>query len=122
MKEDPLEVPIFVGAKIILTKNLNKQIGFVNRHGCHCAGNGWQQCGSSNRTRSSPHGPSMDVSGVQGALPLSAWIRQHSPQVWLDVPNMPAAAYVALSRVEYDSTWQFVGDPTVHHFTPARSH
>ena len=40
--------------------------------------------------------------------------------LWLDVANMPAAAYVALSRVEYDANWRFVGDPGVHHFTPAR--
>ena len=39
--------------------------------------------------------------------------------LWLDIPNMPAAAYVALSRVEYDANWRFVGDPWVHHFTPA---
>ena len=25
--------------------------------------------------------------------------------------NMPAAAYVALSRVEYDANWRFVGTP-----------
>jgi hypothetical protein len=40
--------------------------------------------------------------------------------LWLDVANMPAAGYVALSRVEYDANWRFVGDPSVHHFTPAR--
>ena len=40
--------------------------------------------------------------------------------MWLDVAKMPAAAYVALSRVEYDATWRFVGNPGVHHFTPAR--
>lgn len=40
--------------------------------------------------------------------------------LWLDVANMPAAAYVALSRVEYDANWRYVGNPGVHHFTPAR--
>ena len=39
-----------------------------------------------------------------------------------DMPNMPAAAYVALSRVQRDAEWRFVGDPGVHHFTPARFH
>ena len=42
--------------------------------------------------------------------------------LWLDVANMPAAAYVALSRVEYDANWRYVGNPGVHHFTPARFH
>ena len=41
--------------------------------------------------------------------------------LWLDVPNMPAAGYVALSRVGYNAHWRFVGHVTVHHFTPARA-
>ena len=36
-----------------------------------------------------------------------------------DVPGVEAAGYVALSRVQHDRDWQFVGDPGVHHFTPA---
>ena len=40
--------------------------------------------------------------------------------VWLDVPNMPAAAYVALSSVEFDIKWRYVGKPGIHYFTPAR--
>ena len=39
--------------------------------------------------------------------------------VWLDVPGVEAAGYVALSRVERDADWRFVGDPTVNHFVPA---
>ncbi|CAE7531646.1 unnamed protein product [Symbiodinium necroappetens] len=39
--------------------------------------------------------------------------------VWLDVPNVEAAAYVALSRVQYDENWRFLGHVTRHHFTPA---
>ena len=42
--------------------------------------------------------------------------------VWLDVPNFPAAAYVAISRVEYDANWRYVGNPYIHHFTPAKLH
>jgi hypothetical protein len=34
-------------------------------------------------------------------------------QWYLDVPNIEAAGYVALSRVEYDANWRFVGDPSV---------
>ena len=39
--------------------------------------------------------------------------------IWLDVANVEAAAYVALSRVRKDAHWRFIGDPSVHHFTPA---
>ncbi len=40
--------------------------------------------------------------------------------LWLDLPNMPAAGYVALSRVREDRNWRFIGNPSRHHFTPAR--
>ena len=33
VSEAPLQLPIFVGARITLTKNLNKAIGFVNGMG-----------------------------------------------------------------------------------------
>jgi hypothetical protein len=39
--------------------------------------------------------------------------------IYFDVANIPAAAYVALSRVERDEDWQFVGNPGRHHFTPS---
>ena len=31
--------------------------------------------------------------------------------LWLDIANVEAAGYVALSRVQKDANWQFVGDP-----------
>ena len=40
--------------------------------------------------------------------------------LWLDLPNMPASAYVGLSRVEKDANWRFIGVVNRHHFTPAR--
>ena len=40
--------------------------------------------------------------------------------MWLDVANFPAAAYVALSKVQHDRDWRFVGNPGVHHMTPAK--
>ena len=39
--------------------------------------------------------------------------------LWLDFANMPAAAYVALSRVELDENWRYSGTPDVRHFTLA---
>ena len=39
--------------------------------------------------------------------------------IFLDVPGIEAAGYVALSRVRKDAHWQYVGDPGVHHFIPA---
>ncbi len=39
--------------------------------------------------------------------------------MWLDCSNVEAAGYVALSRVQHDADWRFVGQMTTHHFTPA---
>ncbi len=58
------------------------------------------------------HGYASTLHKVQGAT-LS------HITLYLDIPNMPAAAYVALSRVQRDEDWRFMGYMTVHHFTPA---
>ena len=39
--------------------------------------------------------------------------------IWLDVANIEAGGYVALSRVRRDADWRFIGHLTPHHFTPA---
>ena len=39
--------------------------------------------------------------------------------LWLDAPNVPAAAYVALSRVQRDKDWRFIGSLLRQHFRPA---
>ena len=40
--------------------------------------------------------------------------------IWLDVPYMEAAAYMALSRVQYDKHWRFVGQIEPKHCLPAK--
>ena len=40
--------------------------------------------------------------------------------VYLDIPGMPAAAYVAMSRVSYDGDYLIGGAVTPAHFVPAR--
>ena len=130
--EEPLHIPIFAGAKVILTKNLNKQIGFVNGMGAtvlSMVGNNVEVRTEQGR-RLMVHPWTSPAYKVHYPFRLGYASTLHKVQgatlkhiiVWLDVPNMPAAAYVALSRVEYDECWQFVGEPTVHHFTPARAH
>jgi hypothetical protein len=39
--------------------------------------------------------------------------------IWLDVPNMPAAGYTAISRVENGSSYRLGGVITRQHFVPA---
>ena len=121
---------MYEGMRIILTKNLNKQIGFVNGMGATVRRMGQQGLfvitdqgmpimihpwTSEEKVTHFPFrlGYASTLHKVQGATLADITI-------WLDIPNMPAAAYVALSRVEYDANWRFIGDPGVHHFTPAR--
>ena len=130
VSEQPLEVPIYPNARIILTKNLNKAIGFVNGMGATVVGT--QQGNVMARTDQgvllAVHPWTSENRVVHFPLRLGYSSTLHKVQgatlphvtLWLDVANMPAAAYVALSRVEYDANWRYVGNPGVHHFTPAR--
>lgn len=129
--EVPDEVPIYLGARVILTKNLNKAVGFVNGMGATVIGID-AKCNIIVKTdqgvRVAVHPWSSENRVVHFPLRLGYASTLHKVQgatlphitVWLDVANMPAAAYVALSRVEYDINWRFVGNPGIHHFTPAR--
>ena len=130
----PLWLPIFMGMHVVTTRNLNKEIDYVNGMpgvvtGTHKTGirvttktgypivvypytdDSW---GRDNRVVYFPIRPgyATTLMKVQGST------LDHMT-LFLDVPNIEAAGYVALSRVEYDDNWQFVGDPTIHHFTPS---
>ena len=126
---EPLHINIYAGMKVILTKNINKAIGFVNGMGAEVQYverdlvyiktdqgtiiplHPWQ---SPERHVYYPFrlGYATTLHKIQGAT------LKHIT-LWLDVPNMKAAAYVALSRVEYDRNWQILGKVTKFHFTPA---
>ena len=128
----PVEVPIYRGSRILLTKNLNKSIGFVNGMGAVVLGidGGNIIVKTDQGVRLAVHPWTSEDRIAHFPLRLGYASTLHKVQgatlqhitLWLDVANMPAAAYVALSRVEYDANWRFVGDPGVHHFTPARFH
>ena len=128
----PLEICIYLGARVILTKNLNKAIGFVNGMGAVIVGldRGNVLVRTDQGILLAVHPWTSEEHVVHYPLRLGYASTLHKVQgatlphatVWLDVPNMPAAAYVALSRVQYDANWRFVGNPGIHHFTPARFH
>ena len=77
-----------------------------------CAARERRCCGDASRRKSPRVGYACTLMKVQGA-------NVDHLTLWLDVPNVEAAGYVALSRVRRDADWQYVGDPGVHHFTPA---
>jgi len=124
------EAPVYKGMRVTLTKNQNKKIGFVNGMGAEVISKGnaglfvWTDQGK--RIMITPwtneHGVivypfrlgyASTLHKVQGAT------LKHIT-LWLDIPNLPASAYVALSRVQRDADWRFIGNPCRHHFTPAR--
>ena len=128
--EVPLDVGIYREAYVILTKNLNKEIGFVNGMGATVLG--MDKCNVIVRTDQgrvlAVHPWTSENKVVHYPMRLGYASTLHKVQgatlehitVWLDAANFCAAAYVALSRVEYDANWRYVGNPTVHHFTPAK--
>ncbi|CAK0883129.1 unnamed protein product, partial [Prorocentrum cordatum] len=114
--DKPLATPIFAGMRVVLTKNLNKAAGYVNGMGAEFLGmEGDAVCvrtdqgrvasvypwTSENRTVHYPLrlGYASTLHKVQGAT------LQHIT-LWLDIAGMPAAAYVALSRVRHDADWR----------------
>ena len=128
--EEPLETHMYKGMRGYLTKNLNKPMGYVNGMGGNVEG----MDGAAILFRTdqgkllSIYPWTSENHVVHYPIRLGSCSTLHKVQgatldhvtVWLDIPNMPAAAYVALSRVRHDADWRFVGNPTVHHFTPAR--
>ena len=126
----PARVKVYKGMRITLTKNLNKPAGFVNGMGAEVLGmtdvgmlvrtdqrqvlmvHPWT---NENWVTVYPFrlGYASTLHKVQGAT------LDHIT-LWLDFKNLPASAYVALSRVRKDKDWRFIGDPGKHHFTPAR--
>ncbi|CAE7406987.1 unnamed protein product, partial [Symbiodinium pilosum] len=130
-------VPIYQGMRVTLTRNLQKEQNFVNGMGCTVLGIQRNsvlvrtQCGNvlsvfpytddeiflRGQQRRATYLPlrlgyAVTLMKVQGATLPHITLR-------LDVPNVEAAAYVALSRVQRDKDWRFLGHLTRHHFTPA---
>lgn len=132
VRDEPATIPIYVGMKVILTKNLNKAVGFVNGMGAQVLGmdRGNIVVKTDQGRRLAIHPWTSEEKVVHFPLRMGYASTLHKVQgatlahitLYLDVPNMPAAAYVALSRVQKDADWRFVGNPSRHHFTPARFH
>ena len=130
LRDGPAEVPIYVGMKVILTKNLNKAVGFVNGMGAVVLGldRGNVIVKTEQGRRLAVHPWTSEEKVAHFPFRMGYASTLHKVQgatlahitVYLDVPNMPAAGYVALSRVQTDAHWRYVGDPGIHHFTPAR--
>jgi len=128
--DTPLGTPIFIGMRVVMTKNLNKEAGYVNGMGGVVLG--MEADAVLVRTDQgrviSIYPWTSETRRVHYPMRLGYASTLHKVQgatldhitLWLDLAGMPAAAYVALSRVRRDSDWRIVGHRTVHHFTPAK--
>ena len=123
LRDVPADVPIYMCMKVILTKNLNKGIGFVNGMAATVLGmdRGNTIVKTDQGRRLAVHPWTLEDKVVHFPLRVGFASTLHEVQ-GATLPHVPAAAYVALSRAQRDTEWRFVGDPGVHHFTPARFH
>ncbi len=127
----PLQLPIYVGARVTLTRNVAKARDFVNGMAATVLGMKKSSVVVQTKTGQAltvfPYrdedtaglpclplrlGYATTLQKIQGATLDHATI-------WLDVANIEAAGYAALSRVRRDADWRFLGHLTPHHFTPA---
>ena len=133
----PDEMTLYEGMRVRITKNADKQHGFVNGMGAvvqrlrhsgvqvktdegeilliHPITNDIALAdGSTRRVTAFPLRPgySTTLHKIQGAT-----LRHIT--IWMDIPYVRAALYVALSRVRHDADWRFIGQIDRRHCLPA---
>ena len=127
----PLRMPVYHGMRVHLTRNMNKEIDFVNGMEATVL-QAYRSGAIKVRTKTGyPVSvfPWTDPETRVSFLPMRAGYACTLAKmqgatldhvtVYLDKAGIEAAAYVALSRVRKDADWQYVGDPQVGHFVPA---
>ena len=133
----PAQMMLYEGMRVRITKNADKEHGFVNGMGAvvqRMRRSGVQvrtdegeillihpitrdiglSDGCTRRVTAFPQRPgySTTLHKIQGAtLPHIT--------IWMDVPFVRAALYVALSRVRHDRDWRFIGQIDRRHCLPA---
>ena len=129
-----MQLPVYIGMRVFLTRNVNKSIDFVNGMGCDVTG--WDaetsavyvMTDTGYRVSIYPWCDT-DLGGVVYypvragyASTIQKWQGAGLKHVtaFLDAANVPGAAYTAMSRVEYGNDLLLAGMLTPEHFTPAK--
>lgn len=129
----PSQVPIYEGGKLYITRNVRKDDDFVN--GMQCTVQKYYPQENTLRviTKTSHRlviTPWCDLE-KGGAVYFPVWLGYastiHKVQgdefahstIWLDVPNMPAAGYTVLSRVQTSNAYLLGGRLKRKNFVPA---
>ena len=134
---EPARLPIYVGARVTLTRNLDKPRDFVNGMSATVLGIKGNSVVVQTKTGrvltifpytdEEVEDPSWRRTFLPMRLGYAATLQKlqgatlDHATIWLDVANIEAAGYVALSRVRKDADWRFMGHMMPHHFTPASS-
>ena len=134
----PLHFQLYRGSKVFLTKNLNKRAGFVNGmlatvdHYCAQSKCVTVLTRTGRRLAIFPFTEDVDTGnhkvrvvyypmrpGYAGTIYKLQGANLKHVTVYLDRPGVPAAAYVAMSRVSRDEDYLLGGQLTPEHFVPA---
>ena len=138
LRKGPLEAAkteVFEGHKIFLTRNLDKENGFVNGmsatiEGYDARSNCLQVVTKLGKTLAIyPYTEEVPGHGRITSFPVRLGYSSTIPKIqgttlehitiWLDRPGCRAAAYVAMSRVEKDTDYLLAGNLKTKHFIPA---
>ena len=138
LRKGPLEAAkteVFEGHKIFLTRNLDKENGFVNGmsatiEGYDARSNCLQVVTKLGKTLAIyPYTEEVPDHGRITSFPVRLGYSSTIPKIqgttlehitiWLDRPGCRAAAYVAMSRVEKDTDYLLAGNLKTKHFIPA---
>lgn len=130
----PLHVPCYVGMKLYVTKNVDKDRDYIN--GMRCTVENYDRsCRALICVTESMHRlairPWTDTRfGNKAYCPVrpgyaSTVLKMAGSELphavlWLDVPHVPGAAYTGMSRVSFGKDLLLGGNLTPDHFTPAR--
>ena len=134
-RPEPLMTPIYCHMKIFITKNVNKECDYINgMEGNVVSYDRASRClhvltKSSRHLAIYPYTEWVQDAGKVTAYPIRPGYacNIHKLQgaelehitLWLDTPRIPAAGYVALSRVSYDKDYLLGGMIKACHFVPA---
>ena len=136
---EPERIPIYAGMRLTITRNEDKNIGYVNGMGCvvRAVRKNGIEVKTDQDTVLSIHPRTEEVTLRDGRVARTTFfpirigyaVNLHKVQgatldhvtIWLDKGGVEAAGYVALSRVRHDRDWRFIGYLSTHHFVPARN-
>ena len=127
-------MPVYVGMLVYATRNVRKDVDYVNGMRCVVEGysaptGGIQVLSDTGHRFTIARWTDVDLGGLRywpvrpgyaSTIGKFQGAQLEHAVAFLDAPNVPGAAYTAMSRVEYGDRVQLAGKLTANHFTPAR--